>query len=174
MYVELLILSNLLGGASHGYEIKKNVERVMGGAFAVNNNVLYPALKKFERMGAVEKEVERQEGKPDRHVYRATGLGREIFGEMLREFPPETAKSDAEFLVRVAFLHLLEPEERVRILRTRKKILEGILGHLAMVDPDTENDEHPYAARVLGFWRGQREREIEWIEELAEEAGEQP
>ncbi len=171
MYVEILILSNLLDRDSYGYEIKKNVERVMGGAFAINNNVLYPALRKYEQMGAVEKEIERQEGKPDRHVYRATALGREIFGEMLREFTPETAKSDAEFLTRVAFLHMLEPEERLRILGTRKEVLEGILGHLAEVEPGAEESGHPYAARVLGFWRGQREREIEWIEELSEEAG---
>lgn len=171
MYVELLILSNLLGGTSYGYEIKKNVERVMGGAFAINNNVLYPTLRKYEQMGAVEKEIERQEGKPDRHVYRATELGREIFAEMLREFPTEAAKSDAEFLVRVAFLHLLEPEERLRILGTRQEVLESILEHLSEVGPEAEDSEHPYAARVLEFWRGQREREIEWIEELAEEAG---
>lgn len=172
MYVEILILSNLLGGSSHGYEIKKNVERVMGGAFAINNNVLYPALRKYEQMGAIEKEIERQEGKPDRHVYRATELGREIFGEMLREFTPETAKNDAEFLVRVAFMHMLEPEERIRILGTRKEVLEGILAHLAEVEPGAEESGHPYAARVLAFWRGQREREIEWIEDLSEEAGE--
>ncbi|MGH3087112.1 MAG: PadR family transcriptional regulator [Rubrobacteraceae bacterium] len=174
MYVEVLILSNLLGGSSYGYEIKKNVERVMGGAFAINNNVLYPALRKFEQMGAVEKEVERQEGKPNRHVYRATELGREIFGEMLREFPPEKAGNDAEFLVRVAFMHLLEPEERLRILRTRKEFLEGVLGHLSAVRPDAEESGYPHAAKVLGFWRGQREREIEWIEELAKEAGARP
>lgn len=169
MYVELLIFINLLGGPSYGYEIKKNVERVMGGAFAINNNVLYPTLRKFEQMGAVEKEIKRQEGKPDRHVYRATGLGREIFGEMLREFSPEAARSDAEFLTRVAFLHLLEPEERLWILKTRKEVLEDILGHLSAVSPAAEESEYPYAVRVLEFQRDTLEREIRWIDELAGE-----
>jgi DNA-binding PadR family transcriptional regulator len=75
-YVDILILQNLIARPAHGYEIKKSVERIMGGAFAVNNNVLYPALRRLEEMGAVEKEVARQEGKPGRHVYRATEQGR--------------------------------------------------------------------------------------------------
>src|SRR5215208_3338953 len=55
-YVDILILQNLIARPAHGYEIKKSVERIMGGAFAVNNNVLYPALRRFEEMGAVEAE----------------------------------------------------------------------------------------------------------------------
>ena len=80
-YVDILILQNLIARPAHGYEIKKSVERIMGGAFAVNNNVLYPALRRFEEMGAVEREVVHQEGKPDRHVYQEG-----IFGGVAR--PP--------------------------------------------------------------------------------------
>src|SRR5918912_1799431 len=118
-YVDILILQNLVARPAHGYEIKKSVERIMGGAFVVNNNVLYPALRRFEEMGAVEKEVVRQEGKPDRHVYRATELGEEVLGELLREFLPEVTHNDAEFQIRVAFLGLMEAEERQDILGAR-------------------------------------------------------
>lgn len=54
-YVDILILRNLVARPAHGYEIKKGVERVLGGAFAINNNVLYPALRRFEEIGAIEK-----------------------------------------------------------------------------------------------------------------------
>ena len=38
----------------HGYEIKKQVERILGGR-SINNNVLYPALRKYEDQGAIER-----------------------------------------------------------------------------------------------------------------------
>jgi DNA-binding PadR family transcriptional regulator len=37
-------------------------------AVSLNNNVLYPALKQFEELGAVVREVVPQEGKPNRHI----------------------------------------------------------------------------------------------------------
>lgn len=169
MYLDLLILSNLLSRPSYGYEIRKSVERIVGGAFPINNNVLYPSLRKFEQMGAVEKQVKHQEGKPDRHIYHATDLGREVFGTMLRHFPPEVAKSDAEFLTRVAFFHLLDLEERLRLLETRQKILGDLLEHLSAVGPGAEAKAYPYAARIVEFRRSQVKHEYEWNATLAEE-----
>src|SRR5262249_34675207 len=129
MYVDILILANLAARPHHGYELKKNVERVLGAEFALNNGVLYPALRRFEEMGAIEREVERQQGRPDRHVYRITPLGNEILHDLLCEFPPELARDDAEFLVRVAFFDVLEPAERLEILHRRRANLRGALDH---------------------------------------------
>lgn len=75
MYAEIIILASLGARPQHGYEIKKTVERALGGSITLNNKVLYPALKRFEAMGAVEREVERQEGRPERHIYRLTEHG---------------------------------------------------------------------------------------------------
>ena len=168
-YVDILILQNLVVRPAHGYEIKKSVERIMGGAFVVNNNVLYPALRRFEEMGAVEKEVVRQEGKPDRHVYRATELGEEVLGELLREFPPEVAHNHAEFQVRVAFFALLDAEERLKVLDARREFLEGLLDHLRVVSPRAEDSEHAYPAKVVEFQRSSVEHELTWISGLADE-----
>lgn len=179
MYVEILILAHLMNRPHHGYEIKKSVERVLGGSFAINNNTLYPALKRFEEMGAVRREVEYQEGKPDRNVYRLADWGIEVLQEMLKEFPRETAADDAEFRVRVAFFELLDPASRMEILSTRRLVLEERLGHLERAsttaaggsgaDP-AEDERHPYVPRLMGFLGSQIRRELNWIGELAEEA----
>lgn len=164
-----MILSSLVARPSYGYQIKKGVERVLGGAFAINNNLLYPALRRFEEMGAVEKEVVRQEGKPDRHVYRATEMGQEILGEMLREFTPEMARSEAEFMIRVAFFDSLDPEDRRRILEIRRKFLEEHMNHSDEMEPRAEGSGHPYAARVVEFHRSKVEHELAWISDLTME-----
>ena len=67
MYSEILILAMLGQGPRHGYEIKKDIDRALGGVVVLNNKTLYLALKRFEEMGAVTRQVIPQEGKPNRH-----------------------------------------------------------------------------------------------------------
>jgi len=79
----------------HGYEIKKSIEQVLGGTVSLNNKILYPALKHFEEMGAVVREVVQQEGKPNRHIYQLTERGIELLQAYLSDFPPEHAGNEA-------------------------------------------------------------------------------
>ena len=63
MYAEILILGELMSGPKHGYEIKRNIQNALGDEFEINNNLLYPALRRFVEMGAISKEVIQSEGR---------------------------------------------------------------------------------------------------------------
>src|SRR5690348_13499344 len=170
MYAEIIILASLGARPQHGYEIKKNVERALARSISLNNKVLYPALKRFEEMGAVQREVERQEGKPDRHVYHLTNRGVEILQALLREFPLEIASSEAEFYTRVAFFPLLEPEARMEILTTRAEVVARRLAHLQQMKQMTSDDEsNAFGRRVLQFHEQKAHAEADWINALLEE-----
>jgi len=172
VYVEILILAHLAHRPRHGYEIKKDVGRILGGAVTLNNNQLYPALKRFEEMGAVSREVERQLGKPDRHVYRLTEVGMEVLQGFLREFPADLARDEAEFLTRVGFFDLLDPAARQDILLSRQTALEDRLRHFGQMAADAESDEHRYGMRIIEFTCRQVRQELAWIAELCGEEGE--
>ena len=179
MYVDILILANLTFRPQHGYEIKKSVEQVHGPDFTLNNGMLYPALRRFEEMGAVEREVERQQGKPERHIYHLTALGREILHDLLCEFPPELARSQTEFLVRVSFFDQLEPHERRAILAAREAVLRRHLENherlLAMIDAMVEREHlpvSPYALRTLTFQTERVQHELNWIADLLRDVAE--
>src|SRR6266568_92486 len=116
MYSEILILAMLRQGKRHGYEIKKDIDRALGGMVSLNNKTLYLALKRFEEMGAVSRQVIVQEGKPNRHLYELTERGIEVLHASLRDFGPEQAAVEAEFFTRVSFFDLLEVSERREIL----------------------------------------------------------
>ena len=118
-YLDILILVVLEDGPKHGYEIRQVVEGAVAGTVSLNPNVLYPALHRFEEMGALQMTVEAQARRPARHVYRLTERGREVLLDLLRDFGPGEATSEAEFHTRVAFFHLLAPEERLEILERR-------------------------------------------------------
>jgi DNA-binding PadR family transcriptional regulator len=169
MYLDILVLAHLVRAPAHGYEIKKRVDRSLGSP-RLNNNVLYPALKRFEEAGAIEGELVPQQGVPPRRVFRLTGAGHDLLRSLLEDFPQDLADTDEEFLTRLAFFHLIAPEARRDILARRERALRGRIAHLddmarlAEVDP-----EEPYARRLLDFQRRQAENEVAWVAELTAE-----
>jgi DNA-binding PadR family transcriptional regulator len=177
MYSEILILAMLWQGPRHGYEIKKDIDRALGGIVTLNNKTLYLALKHFEEMGAVTRQVIPQKGKPNRHLYELTERGIELLHASLREFPASQAGSDAEFFTRVAFFDLLEVPEREAILTTRLAFLEGCLSYLQNMQHLADTEECANASgismspaqRVLAFHIRRIHDEYAWIATWLEE-----
>lgn len=166
MYIEILILANLRRGPQHGYELKKAIESITADLFPLSNSLLYPALRRFEEMGAVQREVVPQEGKPDRHLYRLTDRGVEVMLSLLRDFPPEVARRDSEFWVRASFFGMLEPAERLEILRARQRVLVHRLtnfANLRVMQVDAPTRESLLA--VLAFREQRFQQELAWVEE---------
>jgi len=177
MYSEILILAMLGQGPRHGYEIKKDIDRALGGVVVLNNKTLYLALKRFEEMGAVTRQVIPQEGKPNRHLYELTERGIELLHASLRDFPAGLASNDAEFFTRVAFFDVLEGPEREAILTTRLAFLEGCLTYLQQMQHLAEGEEcapgmgisMSPAERVLAFHTQRIRDEYAWIASWLEE-----
>jgi DNA-binding PadR family transcriptional regulator len=111
MTVEIYALSVLQRGPVHGYELKNRIRRP--SIAPVNNNSLYPALKRLERDGAVTKTVEQQEGRPARNVYAITESGRRLLRDLVSSLPRELASDDEEFLLRVSFFDDLDVPARL-------------------------------------------------------------
>lgn len=170
MYSEIVILAMLRKQPRHGYDIKKGVERALGGAVSINNKTLYPMLKRFEGMGAVEREIVAQEGKPNRHLYHLTERGVELLQAYLRDFPADLAANKAEFFTRVAFFDLLEPEARQKILKTRLARLQGMLDDLLLLQQKPgEESLTLYPKLVLAFQIQQTRQEYQWLADWLEE-----
>ena len=177
MYSEILILAMLQQGPRHGYEIKKDLDRALGGMVTLNNKTLYLALKHFEEMGAVTRQVIPQEGKPNRHLYQLTKRGAELLQDSLQDFSSEQAGNDAEFFTRVAFFDLLEVPEREAILTRRLAYLEGCLSYLQTMQHMADSEDcapamgisMSNAQRVLAFHLQRVRQEYQWIATWLEE-----
>lgn len=177
MYSEIVILAMLHQGPRHGYEIKKDIERALGGMVPLNNKTLYLTLKRFEEMGAVTRQVIPQEGKPNRHLYQLTERGIELLQASLRDFPAGHAGNDAEFFTRVAFFEFLGPPEREAILNKRLVYLEGCLDYLSRLQQLANEGEcapgtsisMSNAQRVLSFHLQRVRHEYQWIATWLEE-----
>ena len=170
MYTDILILGHLIQKPYHGYELKRQVESVGGN---LNNNQLYPKLRQFEEMRAITREVERQTGRPDRHIYRITDRGLEVLQTMLQDFSPELAGNDGEFFTRVAFFSLIDPDARRAILTTRqaalKQQMERHQQYQALVESEADHEQAYFPSSVLALQQQQIQVELEWIATLLKE-----
>jgi DNA-binding PadR family transcriptional regulator len=171
VYLDIVILSHLRTGPVHGYELKRKVAATT--AFALNNNTLYPALRRFEEAGAVRKTAVQQEGRPPRHVYELTDSGREQLHDMVVELPAELAGSEPEFLARLGLFDELDATERQGILARRDAALATQLEHLQGLAAHTETSaEHRrWGGLVVAELVGRVQRERVWLAELGRLSG---
>jgi DNA-binding PadR family transcriptional regulator len=159
-----MMLRVLADGDRHGYEIKKQVERILGGR-SINNNVLYPALRKYEEQGAIERiAAEADPGRPPRNVYRLTDAGHDLLQAMFRDADPVLLADENEFQTRVAFFADLDADDRLRILGVRREVLEARLAHLAALRPDAQAE--PWGLRVMDFNVERLQQELAWLDRL--------
>jgi len=122
MVTEILILSHLLEGPLHGYDIKRNVRRPDLGR--VKNNAVYSTLARLRASGSLESRTEAAAGRPDRQVFSLTEKGRQRLLDRIVDLPASRAGDDEEFYVRFALLDLVDAPARARILRARLDALE--------------------------------------------------
>jgi DNA-binding PadR family transcriptional regulator len=149
----------------HGYEIKKQVERILGGR-SINNNVLYPALRKFEDQGTIERVAAVADpGRSPRNVYRLTDTGHDLLRAMICDADPALLADDNEFQTRVAFFADLGADDRLRILRVRRGLVEARIAHMESLRPDAQAE--PWGLRVMDFGIGRYRDELAWLDRLA-------
>jgi DNA-binding PadR family transcriptional regulator len=169
--MDILILSHIRTAPVHGYELKRMVAATT--AFALNNNTLYPALRRFEDAGAVRKTAVQQDGRPARHIYELTDVGRELLHDMVAELPVELAGSEEEFLTRLGMFDELDPAERHGVLASRDRALSARIRHLedlaARAEASPHNREWGGLVTAELIRRAQRERT--WIEGLTRLVG---
>lgn len=78
-HLEGLILAALEREAAHGWDIWRRLEAASGGALALKEGSLYPALYRLEREGLIAARREASTAErpgPPRRVYRLTAKGR--------------------------------------------------------------------------------------------------
>jgi len=165
VYFDILTLRVLRDRPRHGYEIKKQVERILGGR-SINNNVLYPALRRYQEQGAIERvAAEADPGRPPRNVYRLTDTGHDLLQAMIRDADPALLADDNEFQMRVSLFADVPAEDRLRIIAVRRGIVAARISHLDSLRPDARAE--PWGLRVMDFSRAAAQHELRWLDELA-------
>jgi PadR family transcriptional regulator len=74
--LDLLILKSVSLGEHHGYGVLLRIEQITGGALAIEQGALYPALARLERQGLLDAEWGTSDNNRRAKYYRLTAAGR--------------------------------------------------------------------------------------------------
>jgi DNA-binding PadR family transcriptional regulator len=167
--LELAVLGLLHEAPMHGYELRKQLNVVLGWGRVLSYGSLYPALKKMLRAGWIAEHVAAPQpgavSRRQRIVYEITDAGNERFTVLMSEVGP-AAWEDDDFGVRFAFFSRTDMEIRLRILEGRRSRLEERLARVQSQLTRTQEQMDRYAMELQRHGVESVEREVRWLSDL--------
>ncbi len=178
--LEFAVLGLLHDSPLHGYELRKQLNAVLGSFRAISYGSLYPCLKHMLASGLIREVGPADAGAPalsgrrSKIVYQLTADGKETFENYLAEAGPD-AWDDERFGVHFAFFGRTTSDVRMRILHGRRSRLEERLSELKQAMGRTAERVDSYTAELARHGLDSVEREVRWLNELiASEQTHQP
>ncbi len=167
--LELAVLGLLHESPMHGYELRKQVNGVLGWGRLLSYGSLYPALKNMLRAGWIAEHVTAPEpgavGRRQRIVYELTPAGDAKFSGLMADVGP-SAWEDDTFGVRFAFFSRTDMEARLRILEGRRSRLQERLDRVQHQLDRTQRQMDRYAMELQRHGVESVEREVRWLSDL--------
>ncbi len=167
--LELAVLGLLHEAPMHGYELRKQLNAVLGWGRLLSYGSLYPALKKMLKAGLIAEHVTAPEpgatSRRQRIVYELTPAGDERFTRLMADAGP-SAWEDDNFDVRFAFFSRTDMEIRLRILEGRRSRLQERLDRVQAQLDRTQQQMDRYATELQRHGVESVEREVRWLSDL--------
>jgi PadR family transcriptional regulator, regulatory protein AphA len=129
---EFAILGLLADEPRSGYDIKKEVEERLAHFWSESYGHIYPMLRRLHERDLVAKDLQRQAGRPDRHVYSLTEDGRRALEDWFTE-PPAPGRPRNELLLRIFLGRHGKLAYLLRDVRAFREGAERTLASLKMV-----------------------------------------
>jgi DNA-binding PadR family transcriptional regulator len=170
--LEFAVLGLLHRTPMHGYQLRKQLNLLLGTFRALSYGTLYPCLNKLYAEGLITKEGDSAEppARPGRAgrskiVYRLSAEGKERLQDLLAESGPGEWEDD-EFGVHFAFFGQTRADIRLRILEGRRGRLEDRLEGVHAALARTVERVDSYTLELQRHGLESVEREVRWLNEL--------
>jgi DNA-binding PadR family transcriptional regulator len=178
--LELAVLGLLHDAPMHGYELRKQVNALLGWGRAFSYGTLYPCLKDLVRRGFLAEDSPGEAaaahlgGRRSKIVYKLTPEGKERFADLLAQAGP-SSWDDEQFGVHFAFFARADAATRMRILEGRRTRLQERLEKFRSALQRTRERLDAYTLELQSHGLESVEREVRWLDELiAVERGDDP
>lgn len=172
--LELAVLGLLQESPLHGYELRKQLNSLLGSFRAFSYGSLYPCLKQMLRDGFIAEDdsdvgsAAGGTGKRSRIVYKLTADGKEHLADLLAEGGP-SAWDDEGFGVHFAFFSRTDASTRLRILEGRRSRLEEKVDGFRTSLSRTRERLDTYTLELQRHGLESVEREVRWLSELIDD-----
>ena len=164
------LLGLLSLGPMSGYDIRQLISRSIGHFWSESYGQIYPGLKRLAAAGLAEKKTERQKGRPDRHLYSLTTVGRKQLQHWLKLPVTEKEVPRNEMLLKLFFganaslgvsrehveTYLESHQKELKLYASMAKSLRKEVAH----DPQL-----PFWLMTLNFGRHENAAIVKWCKE---------
>ena len=152
-----------------GYDVRQLIPWSIGHFWSESYGQIYPALKAMTAAGLVARKTERQESRPDRHVYSLTKEGRTELREWLKVAPVDEVPR-SELLLKIFFgAHAGKGVNREHVagfMATHERALKIYAATEKQLKREEAGDPQlPYWLMTLNFGRHRSKASVTWSKE---------
>jgi DNA-binding PadR family transcriptional regulator len=163
------ILGILSLGPISGYDIKKVFQRSVANFWNESYGQIYPLLRTLVAEGLATRSIEKQLGKPDRHIYGITGKGFEELQRWLIE-PVKDQIGRIEIALKLFFGHQVEVADNIRQVEHFREMRERELKALIAIEErlKAEQANRPnliYMLMTVSYGKHVTQALLQWCEE---------
>ncbi|WP_217561237.1 PadR family transcriptional regulator [Streptomyces sp. GbtcB6] len=166
--MRLPLLALLARGPAHGYELKQDLEQLLGSAYPQPNiGQVYVTLGRLEKQGLIEGEDVEQSSRPNKKVYHLTEAGQDELRAWF-EKPEDEPRVRDEFFMKLALAPRTGLADQIALInRQRRQYLTTMrsLSKLAAA----ENRDNRIAHLLIEGAMLHLQADLDWLERCQEE-----
>ncbi|MEJ8632983.1 PadR family transcriptional regulator [Streptomyces sp. MS2.AVA.5] len=166
--MRLPLLALLTRGPAHGYELKQDLEKLLGAAYPQPNvGQIYVTLGRLEKAGLIAGEDVEQAGRPNKRTYRLTNAGHEAVLAWFEETTDEPRVRD-EFFMKVALAPESGLADPVVLINKQRRQYLNTMRDLSKLAAAEDRDNRISQLLIEGAML-HLQADLDWLERCQEE-----
>ncbi|MEU3944831.1 PadR family transcriptional regulator [Streptomyces sp. NPDC029526] len=166
--MRLPLLALLARGPAHGYELKQDLEQLLGSAYPQPNvGQIYVTLGRLEKSGLIEGESVEQSSRPNKKVYHLTDAGREALDAWFEETADEPRVRD-EFFMKLALAPRSGGVDQVTLINKQRRQYLNTMRELSRLAAAEDRDNRIAHLLIEGAML-HLQADLDWLERCQEE-----
>ncbi|MEU7279979.1 PadR family transcriptional regulator [Streptomyces sp. NPDC045431] len=166
--MRLPLLALLARGPAHGYELKQDLEQLLGAAYPPTNvGQVYVTLGRLEKSGLIEGEEIAQESRPNKKIYRLTDAGQEALRAWFEETADEPRVRD-EFFMKLALAPRTGLADQIALINRQRREYLNTMRNLSKLAA-TEDRDNRIAHLLIEGAMLHLQADLDWLERCQEE-----
>ncbi|MFF8289243.1 PadR family transcriptional regulator [Streptomyces sp. NPDC016309] len=166
--MRLPLLALLARGPAHGYELKQDLEQLLGSAYPPTNvGQIYVTLGRLEKSGLIEGEEIAQESRPNKKIYRLTDAGQEALRAWFEETADEPRVRD-EFFMKLALAPRTGLADQISLINKQRREYLNTMRNLSKLAAAEDRDNRISHLLIEGAML-HLQADLDWLERCQEE-----
>ncbi|WP_455354796.1 PadR family transcriptional regulator [Streptomyces sp. SYSU K217416] len=166
--MRLPLLALLTRGPAHGYELKQDLEKLLGAAYPQPNvGQIYVTLGRLEKAGLIAGEDVEQSGRPNKRTYRLTDAGHEAVLGWFDETTDEPRVRD-EFFIKLALAPRSGLADPIALINKQRRQYLNTMRDLSKLAAAEDRDNRISQLLIEGAML-HLQADLDWLERCQEE-----